>query len=526
MRSYLTVLALALLALALPSAAFAADRYASPEVPAGGGNPAQCPEANPCNIYDAISWASDTNHDVVHLAAGIHTTEDILYVPDNVTVKGAGIDETRIETLGRVGVHLLRLGEQSNVMDLTIDASVAADSADRPLLGSSSGATVRRVAVYGGTHACTIYNGAISDSICVGGNVGIVIASNVDLDPVVRNVTALGSQYGLDAGQNAAASTTFVDAVNTIAIGGTADVRAYTALAANEHTQVKVELRNSNYSTTTIPDGISGKLAITSPGTAGNQTAEPLFIDAEVEDYRQADGSPTIDAGTEEASELGLLDVFGNPRIDGDGIDIGAHEFEVPDDEGEGGDGDNEGEGGDDDGNSQPGPILGGGSDGAPVGGPAGPGDGASSGGAADQTKPRIARLRVRPARFRVAGRRGAVQRAGASARTGARVTFALSEAARVRLTVQRARPGHRLGRKCLKPTPPRRATRKRCLRWVGTRGRIVHQGKAGTNRLRFNGRLKGRALPAGKYRLVAVAIDAAGNRSAIRRAAFRIVRR
>ena len=42
----------------------------------------------------------------------------------------------------------------------------------------------------------------------------------------------------------------------------------------------------------------------------------------------------------------------------------------------------------------------------------------------------------------------------------------------------------------------------------------------------RFTGRLKGKKLAVGKYRLVATAINSAGKVSDTRRAAFKIVRR
>mgnify|MGYP001135564564 CR=1 FL=1 len=56
-----------------------------------------------------------------------------------------------------------------------------------------------------------------------------------------------------------------------------------------------------------------------------------------------------------------------------------------------------------------------------------------------------------------------------------------------------------------------------------GAFGGAYEVGAAGTNSLRFMGRLRGRALKRGKYRLVAVAVDAAGNRSKPVRRSFRI---
>ena len=57
-------------------------------------------------------------------------------------------------------------------------------------------------------------------------------------------------------------------------------------------------------------------------------------------------------------------------------------------------------------------------------------------------------------------------------------------------------------------------------------RGRFAHQGSAGANTVRFLGRLRGKRLRPGSYRLLLVPTDAAGNRGARTRVRFRIVRR
>jgi hypothetical protein len=50
--------------------------------------------------------------------------------------------------------------------------------------------------------------------------------------------------------------------------------------------------------------------------------------------------------------------------------------------------------------------------------------------------------------------------------------------------------------------------------------------GVPGANRVRFSGRLGGHKLAPGSYRLIARAVDAAGNRSKAVSAAFRVARR
>ncbi|HMJ96023.1 MAG TPA: hypothetical protein VK486_09230 [Thermoleophilaceae bacterium] len=60
----------------------------------------------------------------------------------------------------------------------------------------------------------------------------------------------------------------------------------------------------------------------------------------------------------------------------------------------------------------------------------------------------------------------------------------------------------------------------------IGSRGSFVRQGRAGSNSFRLMGRLRGRRLAPGRYRLRAVATDSAGNSSQARYTRFRIVRR
>jgi uncharacterized protein YkwD len=105
----------------------------------------------------------------------------------------------------------------------------------------------------------------------------------------------------------------------------------------------------------------------------------------------------------------------------------------------------------------------------------------------------------------------------------GARVAYTLDRAASTVFTVQRALPGRRAGRRCVAPKPSNRRGRA-CARTLRV-GAFRQQGSAGVNVLRFSGRLNGRRLAAGAYRLVVVATDAAGNASPPRSLGFRILR-
>jgi hypothetical protein len=108
---------------------------------------------------------------------------------------------------------------------------------------------------------------------------------------------------------------------------------------------------------------------------------------------------------------------------------------------------------------------------------------------------PELTGLELEPETI-VAARRGpAILRRG---RVGAALRFRLSKPALVRFAI---RPG-------------------------GERTRFQVHGRRGLNRMRFSGRIRGRALPAGAYTLVAVATDRAGRSSAPVSVRLRIVER
>jgi hypothetical protein len=168
----------------------------------------------------------------------------------------------------------------------------------------------------------------------------------------------------------------------------------------------------------------------------------------------------------------------------------------------------------------------------APAPAPA-PGPGAGPGAAADRTAPRVSALRLSPARFavgrgataRVASEAVAAGRARRAPKRGTTIRFTLSEAARVTLTVQRRANGLRSGRRCLAPSAKlRRAKAKRCSRFAAA-GTLARGGRSGANAIAFSGRIGRRALPVGRYRLTATAVDGAGNRAAALSTAFTVVR-
>ncbi|MEX2253691.1 MAG: hypothetical protein WD649_06010 [Thermoleophilaceae bacterium] len=131
--------------------------------------------------------------------------------------------------------------------------------------------------------------------------------------------------------------------------------------------------------------------------------------------------------------------------------------------------------------------------------------------------------------RFKAARRGRAVARRGArlGRKVGTRVRYRLSEDATVRFRIERARKakGRIVGGRCVKRTRAN-AGRRKCTRYRTLKGKIVRRNKAGVKRFRLSGRLLGKRLRRGRYRLVARATDKLGNKSKRARVRFRIVRR
>ncbi len=112
----------------------------------------------------------------------------------------------------------------------------------------------------------------------------------------------------------------------------------------------------------------------------------------------------------------------------------------------------------------------------------------------ARNARPVLTGLVLEPETFAAASRGPAILRRG---RTGAALRFRLSKPALVRFAV---RPG-------------------------GERTRFQVHGRRGLNRMRFTGRIRGRALAVGAYTLIAVASDRAGRSSAPAAVRLRIAR-
>ena len=143
-----------------------------------------------------------------------------------------------------------------------------------------------------------------------------------------------------------------------------------------------------------------------------------------------------------------------------------------------------------------------------PSGGGSGPGaGGGGTGGGGGVPLAVLSRLKLSPTAF-LAARSGASVVA-AKTRTGTIVSYRLSAAATVRFTVRRVSNGRRSGKRCVKPTTKNRKARS-CKRLVPVRGSFSRKrAAAGADRFRFTGRLAGKRLRHGRYKLTATPISA-----------------
>jgi subtilisin-like proprotein convertase family protein len=111
---------------------------------------------------------------------------------------------------------------------------------------------------------------------------------------------------------------------------------------------------------------------------------------------------------------------------------------------------------------------------------------------------PSITGLTLTPTRFRAVDRTGAHRKLGG----GGRVSFTLSAAAKVRLTVEALDSGVKVGSRCVVKT--RRRHGRVCTLMSPLAGSLTVAGHSGSNSAAFSGELGGHALGAGRYRLLA----------------------
>jgi len=319
--------------LASADSTLAAQRYAEP---GGNGPAATCPQADPCDLNTAVENAAVVDGDEIVVTPGTYAITQ-LTVTDAITIHGE-FSQPRPLINTAPPAYGIYLADAATLRDL--DTSAASGSGTINV--NADGAVLERVvatsAAPGAIVCWVLASATIRDSICastatntngIGANSGLFAG---DRTITLRNVTAAGTNAGLNFRYNGAGVNVTVNAKGVIASGSTFDVGA----SAMNSATVQVNLEHSNYNQE-FQNGTTGGIAsVTDPGTgSGNQTALPQLVNAATGDYHQLPTSPTIDAGVVDGSS-GTADLDGDPRtVDGDGIcppqaDIGVDEYVPP----------------------------------------------------------------------------------------------------------------------------------------------------------------------------------------------------
>jgi CSLREA domain-containing protein len=115
-------------------------------------------------------------------------------------------------------------------------------------------------------------------------------------------------------------------------------------------------------------------------------------------------------------------------------------------------------------------------------------------GGGGLPTRPLLSKLKLKPKKFRVSGKKP----------LGTKISYRDTLAAVTTFTVLKPARGVKVKGRCLKPSKKRHG--KRCTRYIAV-GSFKHVDKAGANGFRWGGKVGGRKLPRGSYRLRAVPV-------------------
>jgi hypothetical protein len=142
-----------------------------------------------------------------------------------------------------------------------------------------------------------------------------------------------------------------------------------------------------------------------------------------------------------------------------------------------------------------------------------------------DTTAPTISRLKLSDKSFKVGSQLATFSRKHRK-RTpvGTTITFKVSENSTSTFTFAYRAKGFKSGRHCVARKPHGKRKPKRCTRVAG---RIKHATAAGTRKLEFEGRFsRHKKLKPGRYKLILMATDAAGNKSKAKTASFRVLKK
>ena len=388
------VLTAAVLLLALASSAQAAQRYAAPEAK----GPEPCVQAAPCSLELALTGAKE-NDEVIVGGGTYNIISPIIVFGKNLYLHGDFAGPMPKINASVLGLPINFIGAEEHVAYLEMNNTTGELAYGFVCM---SGMKLERVRVL-----------ALSSTSAI----GVLMGTNCLVrDSVIRaqGTNAIGLSQIAGAGpvsvaRNLTAAASGSGSIGTVVSneGSAADIR--NSVFAGDAFDVRVTKNSRLFIGTSNFDSSNFDPAAQVIDLGGNQTAAPLFVDVAKGDYREAAGSPTIDAGVDD--QLGALDFAGGARIFGPAPDIGAYEFVPP----------------------APPPAA-----------------------AAGQ----IQSLALAPSAFRAAKSGEATSSAAKKAKAplGTSVSYSLSAAATPTFTVARNSSGRRVGKKCVKQTKANRS--------------------------------------------------------------------
>jgi hypothetical protein len=396
-----------------------------------------------------------------------------------VGLMGSGISVDRLVTSGSSGVSIAR--------GISPLAQVPVMRRSRITLTSSG--------PFAGGPALTVGGAVVTDTLVrasASGPIGGAIAVNSS-SGTLRNVTAIATgiaSRGLWVNAPLGPVSSLVSVRNSIF---RADDAATDVVVDGAFVVLCPPICGSPGDLTITHSNFRAATGTLNGASGSNQTADPQFTDAAAGDFRPKAGSPVIDAGTDDA-DLGSVDLDGKTRKIGSAVDIGAFEYEPP---------------------APPLPPL------PPI---STPGGGAQPDVQlpVDGIAPALSALGITNKTFAVGPQATPV--AARAAKKGTTFVYTLSEPATVTISIDQAQTGRRKGSSCVKQTSKNRKAKK-CTYYV-SKGAISRAGTVGPNALPFSGRIGTKALKPGSYRAVLGAVDSAGNRSALKTVAFKIVKK